>query len=224
MTADLWTTLLPLAMATALMPIELAIVVLMMGSPGGRSAAFGWIAGMTVVRLAQFAIFGFVLDAAMDDGNPEPSPVEGTLLLVVAVLLLVMAVRKVLNQPDDDAPPPRWMTMIGTLSAPRAFAFGLAFTALSPKLWALTLGAVGAITDAQLDSGSGWLAFVVFALVASSLHLAALIGAVIAPSRAGAALARVGDLLERYNRPVMIGIGFVFGAWFLYKALVALNA
>lgn len=221
MTTELWSTLLPLALATAIMPVELAITLLLLRSPHSRSAAAAWIAGMTVVRLVQYAIFGLILDAAMDDGDPGQSPVEGAILLVVAVLLLVSAARKWLKQPDEDEPPPAWMTAIGSLGPGRGLALGVGFTSISPKLWALTIGAVGAISDAQLDFATGWAAFIVWLVVAESIHLLALLFAVIAPARAGVGLARATDLLERYNRPVLIGASIIFGVWFLYKALVA---
>ena len=46
---DLWTTLIPIAIATTLMPVELTFTLLMLRSPGGRSRAGAWIAGKTVV-------------------------------------------------------------------------------------------------------------------------------------------------------------------------------
>ena len=93
--------------------------------------------------------------------------------------------------------------------------------ALSPKLWAFTLGAIGAIQDAELDPAAGWAVFIVWVVAAEALHLLALLAAVVAPARADVVLARAGDALERYNRPVMIGVGVVFGIWFLSKALAA---
>jgi hypothetical protein len=64
---DLWTTLIPLAIATAVLPVQVAITILMLRSAGGRARAGGWIAGMTVVRLLQYAVFGLILERAMDD-------------------------------------------------------------------------------------------------------------------------------------------------------------
>jgi hypothetical protein len=218
---ELWTTLIPLAVATAVLPIQVAITVLMLRSPGGRGRAGAWVAGMTVVRLAQYAVFGFVLDRAMADADDGPSPVEGALLLVVAVLLLVSAARKLANQPDEDAPPPRWMTMVDGVFPGRAFLMGAGLVGLSPKLWAFTLGAIGAIGEADLSPVEGWLVFAIWVAAAEALHLLALLAAVIAPVRADAFLARAGTTLERYSRPLMVGIGVVFGVWFLLKALAA---
>ena len=84
---ELWTTLIPLAVATAVLPIQVAITILMLRSAGGRAKAGAWIAGMTLVRLVQYAVFGLILERAMDDVATGTSPVEGALLLVVAVLL-----------------------------------------------------------------------------------------------------------------------------------------
>jgi hypothetical protein len=218
---DLWTTLIPLAVATAILPIQVAVTILMVRSSGGRARAGAWITGMSIVRLLQYAVFGVVLERAMDDGDAPASAVEGTLLLIVAVLLLVSAGRKVLDQPDEDAPPPRWMSIVSTVSPRRSFLMGAALVALSPKLWAFTLGAIGAISDAQLAPLAGWLVFVVWVVAAEALHLAAWLAVVIAPERADAVLARAGAALERHGRGLMVAVGLVFGTWFLLKALVA---
>ena len=100
---ELWTTLIPIALITAVMPGQVAITILMLRVPGGVARAGAWVGGMTVVRLAQFALLFLVLEPATDDGEPGTSLVEGALLLVVAILLLVSAARKLVNQPDEDA-------------------------------------------------------------------------------------------------------------------------
>jgi hypothetical protein len=106
---DPWTTLVALAIATAVLPIQLTIA---------------WIGGMTLVCLAQFADFGVVLDQAMDDAVAGTSPADGALLLVVAVLLLVSAVGKLAKAPDEDAPPPRWMTKVAEVTPSRVVLKG----------------------------------------------------------------------------------------------------
>jgi hypothetical protein len=218
---ELWTTLIPLAVVTAVLPIQLAITILMLRSAGGRTKAGALIAGMTLVRLLQYAVFGAIPVPAMDGAETGTSPVEGAFLLVVAVLLLVSAARKLASQPDEDAPPPRWMTMVDAITAGRAFLMGVGLVALSAKLWAFTLGAIGAIRDAGLDPAVGWVVFIVWVLAAEALHLLALLAAVLAPARADVLLARAGGALERHSRVVMIGLGLVFGVWFLLKAIAA---
>ena len=218
---ELWTTLTPLAVTTAVLPVQLTVTILMLRSPGGRSRAGAWIGGMTVVRLLQYAVFGLVLERAVDDGKPGTSPVEGALLLVVGVLLLVSAARKAANQPDEDAPPPRWMTMADGASPGGAFLMGAGLIAFSPKLWAFTLGAIGAIGDAQPSPVEGWIVFAAWVVMAQALHLLAWVSAVLAPKRAAVLLGRAGAALERNSRPLVIGVSGVFGVWFLLKALAA---
>ncbi|HEX5015600.1 MAG TPA: GAP family protein [Candidatus Limnocylindrales bacterium] len=219
--AELWSILLPIAVATTLMPVELTFTLLLLRSRAGPSATSAWIAGKTVARLVQYALLAGVLAVAVDDGEPGTSPVEGALLLVVAVALLVGALRKAANQPDEDAPPPRWMTMVSTLAPSRAFLLGAGFVGLSPKLWAFTLAGIGAIADADLGVAEGWIVYLVFVVLATGLHLAALAFAVISPARADATLGRAVDVFERNSRPVMIALSAGFGIWFLVKALSA---
>jgi threonine/homoserine/homoserine lactone efflux protein len=216
---ELWTTLVPIALVTALLPVEIAITILMLREQRGVARAAAWIGGMTLVRLVQYPVMLLVLDPAVDDGQPGTSPVEGALLLVVATLLLVSAGRKLAKQPDEDAPPPGWMTTAASLTPVRAFLAGAGLVALSPKLWAFILAAIGAIADAELEPWPGWVAFLVFVVLAQSTHFAALGLAVVAPVRSRELLEAAGDALERHSRPVMIAISALFGIWFVLKAL-----
>lgn len=219
--AELWGSLIPLAIASAILPVQVAITILMLRSPGGRRRAIAWVGGMTVVRLAQWLVFGLVLEQAVDDGQPGTSAVEAALLLVVSVLFFVSAARKLASQPDEDAAPPRWMLAIPVVPPGRAFLMGAAIVGLSPKLWAFTLGAIGAIKDAEPGAGAGLALFVVFVLLAQSLHLGAIGLALVSPARADRVLGAAADALQRHSRTVMIVIGIAFGAWFLVKSLTA---
>jgi hypothetical protein len=62
---------------------------------------------------------------------------------------------------------------------------------------------------------------VAWVAAAQALHLAAWLAVVAAPGRADELLARAGGALERYVRPLMIGVGLIFGVWFMLKALAA---
>jgi Sap, sulfolipid-1-addressing protein len=218
---ELWSSLIPIAIATTLMPVELTFTLVMLRSPGGASRAGAWIAGKTVARLVQYLLLAGVLVTAVDDGEPGTSAVEGAFLLVVAVMLLVGAARKATDQPDEDAPPPRWMTMVAGIRPARSFLLGAGFVAVSPKLWAFTLAAIGAVADAELGTAAGWVVYVVFVVLATAVHLAAWTLAVVSPARADAILGRLVEGLERNSRPIVIGLSAIFGVWFLLKALRA---
>jgi len=205
---DLWTTLVPLILASAILPIQIAVTVLLLRSVSGTAAGAAWVAGLASVRLIQGLVFGVILTAATEaDGNTEgASPVAATLLVVVGVVFLISAVRKWLRQPDEDAPPPAWMAMVESATPGRAFAMGAGVVVISAKLWAFTLATIGAISDAGLGPAGGTATYLAFVGLALSMHLAALIATVVAPDRGGPALDRLSDLLRRYDRPLMIGL------------------
>lgn len=220
---DLLLSLVPLAIGSALVPLQIVVTILLLRSPAGRATGLAWVAGMTVVRLAQGLVFGLLLEASGGEGGDERGVVASVLLLVVAVLFYVAAARKLANQPDEDAPPPRWMATLATVTPGRAFLFGMALVAVSAKLWVFTLGAIGAIGEAELDPAAAVAAFLLFVLLAESTHLAIVGLAYAAPAHADVTLARFSAWLERYTRPIMVTLGLVFGTWFLLEALDGLG-
>jgi hypothetical protein len=218
---ELWTTLLPLAIGSAVIPIEIALTIVALRAPGGVRTALAWVGGMTVVRLAQLLLLGPVIEVAVDDGQPGTSVAEASILLVVGVLFLVIAARKATNQPDEDAPPPGWMALLDGASAGRAFLMGAAVIAVNPKLWAFTIAAIGAIGDAELTGAGALVVFVVFVAGAQAVHLAAIAVTVLAPGRAKVVLAGLNGWLERHSRALLIGLSLAFGVWLIAKALAA---
>ena len=56
---DLWGTLVPLIIGSALVPVQIVITAMLLRSKAGRITAVGLVAGMTVVRLVQGVVFGF---------------------------------------------------------------------------------------------------------------------------------------------------------------------
>ena len=224
--SDLVTTLIPLAVGSAVVPIQIIITILLLRSPGGRITAVAWVAGMTAIRLLQGLVFGLLLggrraSAVGEDGGS--SVLVSVVLLVLAILFYVVAAKQLLKYPDDDAPPPKWMAMLDGVAPGKAFLLGVGLVAISAKFWVFTLGAIAAIGDAGLGMSGSIVAFLLFVALAESIHLAAVVFAYAAPARADAGLARFSTLLERYNGPIMIVLGLVFGTWFLVKALTGLG-
>jgi threonine/homoserine/homoserine lactone efflux protein len=221
---DLWTSLIPLIVGTAVLPVQVTITILILRAPGGRRTAAAWVGGMTLVRLVQGVLFLAILDiAAQGHDGEDGGVIASALLFLVAVLFYLGALRKATKQPDEDAPPPGWMTKIASITPRRAFLLGATLVGVSPKLWALMLGALAAIIEAALPATETAVVFLVFVVLAQSLHLAAILGAIVAPARAEVLLARIGDGLERHNRTIMIALGLVFGTWVLVKALTGLG-
>jgi hypothetical protein len=221
----LWGSLVPLIIGSALVPIQIVITTMLLRSKAGRITAVAWLAGMTAVRLSQGLLFGLILgdatsEASASDGSSTP---VSLLLLVVAILFYVTAIKQLLNHPDEDAPPPKWMAMVETVTPGKAFGLGTGILLINIKLWVFTLGAISAIGLAGLGQGAAVLAFLVFVLLAESIHIVVIGVAFAMPTRSAATLDGIVGFLARYNRVIMIVLGAVFGTWFLVKALSGLG-
>ena len=216
--------LLPLLIGSAILPFQITMTVLLLRSRG-RSTAIAWVAGMTIVRLVQGLVLGPVIAEGV--GRPgsldRPTLVESTLLLFVAIVFYTTALKKIVDVPDEDAPPPRWMSIIEHIHPGRAFVLGLVAVGLSPKLWAMTLAAMGTIAEAGFDQLAAALWYVAFTAAVMGIHLVILGGTYLAPERAARGLERISDALVRYDRPLMAGLGLIFGTIFLVIALRGLG-
>jgi hypothetical protein len=224
--SNLLVTLIPLGVASAVVPIQIIITILLLRAPGGRVTAVAWVAGMTALRLLQGLVFGTLLGGRgreADGADGGSSVLVSVILLVLAILFYVVVAKHLLKHPDEDAPPPKWMAMLDGVAPGKAFLLGFGLVAISAKFWVFTLGAIAAIGDAGLGMRGSVVAFLLFVVLAESIHLAAVGFAYASPARADAGLARFSGLLERYNGAIMIVLGLVFGTWFLLKALIGLG-
>jgi hypothetical protein len=222
--ADLWSTLLPLIVASALVPVQITLTVLLLRSSVGTAAA--WVGGMTATRLAQGLLFGVVFAGAgpLSGSQDGPGPVVSVVLLVIALLFLTKAAKVLLDGGGgEDAEPPRWMKLTGSVTVGKAFLFGAAYVAIAAKLWVFTLGAIAAIDEAGLGSAASVALFLLFVALAEAIPVAFVAYAALAPSSSQALLGTVSAWLEKNNRVIVIVLGFVFGAWFLLKALQGLG-
>ena len=82
----MWGSLIPLILGCALEPIEIAITIMLLGTPSRVRAATAWIAGHVSTRLLQGLIFGTILHwgARSADSNRAHHWVVSTVLLMVA--------------------------------------------------------------------------------------------------------------------------------------------
>jgi len=217
--------LIPLAIASALIPLPLVVTVLLLRSKSGKASGVMWVGGQTAARLVQGLLIALLLDRAFAGAGDEAKkgPVISTLLIVLGVLFYVLAARKALNAPDDDAPPPRWMTALETAAPGRAFVLGAGLMGISVKFWVFTLSATGAIAYANLGTGQAIGAYLGWVLGAVSLQILLVAAALAVPARADVLLANVGDLLARYGRPLLIAVGLIFGTIFMTEGLAGLG-
>lgn len=220
---ELWGTLVPLILGSAVVPVQIVVTVVLLRSSLRTAAA--WVAGMAAVRLIQGLLFGLVFAESGADSAPSGGPgiVAATLLLVFAVLFYVTALRMALAGDDPDAPPPQWMSRTESMSPLAAFGAAAGYVVISPKFWVFTLGAIGAIAEAHIGGGVSILTFVAFVALTLSVNLGVLAYAAASPDRSAVVLTRFADWIQGNNRLITIALGVVFGTWFLVKALSGLG-
>ncbi len=219
-----WAALAPFIIATALMPLELVITLSLLGTPGRVRTASAAVSGMTLVRLLQGLIFGAILHwGSRDDTAGGHSRLVSSVVLVVALVLLVTAFREILGGGDPDDPPPKWMTALTSMTPAKAFLLGAAVILISVKLWVFTFAALGIIGDAGMTRGANFATYIAFILLSFSTHLAIIGAAALFPNRSQALLDGSLRRLQDHNRVIMIGLGLVFGGWFLIKGLHGLG-
>lgn len=221
---SLWAALGPLVLGSALVPAQFVVTIMLLRSAAGRRAAVAFIVGMTAVRLVQGGVFGIAVSGSRaGDDAATAATLKSTLLLVVAILLLVMAVKKLLTGEDPDAPPPAWLARTATMDSQQAFLAGAGLLIIAPKFWVFTLGAISAIQAAALGRLAATMTFLLFVMFAVLPLLSIVSVSMVVPDRSDELLERLSAWLLRNNRSIVIGVGLVFGVWFLMQALTGLD-
>lgn len=221
---ETFVALTPFIIGSILVPLHITLVILLLSSPTqGLSKAISLVAGITTVRLLQGLVFGLILSPS-SSGAGGKSPVVSTLLLVLGILLLIAAYKKWRNEEDPDAPPPKWMAMLDTLTPLKAFGMGAILVLMGAKFWVFTLGAIGVIEEAALGQPSGAILFVLFVLLAQSLLILAILLRAILPKQSKFILGTISSWLTQYNRPIVVVVSLVFGLLFLFQGVSGLMA
>jgi hypothetical protein len=215
--------LLPLILGAALAPFWIIITLLLLASPRGLAKAAAFIGGVTLTRLLQGVIFGFVMGMSPEvaDESGGPSPVVSTLLLLAGIFLLITSYRSWRKEDDPDAPP-KWMQTVDRVSPVRALGLGVMLTGIAVKQWVFTLSALGVISAAKLDQSGGILAYLLYTFFAQLLLIAPTIASAFAPRASAAMLKRMSDWLIRYNRPITIAVSLLFGVYFTWQGISGL--
>jgi len=211
--------LLPLIVAAALLPAWIMVVLLLLRGEGGALRAGMLVGGAMLTRLLQGVVFGLLFGAV---SSATDSIVAETLLLVVGILFLVLGVRKVVAEEDSDAPPPRWMARIGSVSPLAAFGLGAVFMLVAVKQWVFTLSAIAIIEAAAPGQPAGTLIYVGFVVGAASLLLLPVIISALAPDASARVVEAAHGWLERNSRILAIVVSLGFGVWFTWKGATGL--
>ena len=219
----LW-QLIPLILGNVLVPSQVAITLLLLLRPrGGTAAAVSLIAGIMTMRVVQGVVFGLIVtgvSAGYD--HPLSGPLVYGAFVGLGLLLYAAAIKIALTNEDPDAPPPKWLTMAGSMSRRLAFGVGCALPLVGAKFWVFTLSAVAAVRDARLGYLGTVLAFVLYAALSCALLIAMVALRVSGTPRSLSLLEGSATWLKHHNKIVAILLGAVFGTWFLISGLAGL--
>src|SRR5215207_5506194 len=118
-----------LAVGGSVAPPLLLLTILFLGSrrplPNATALALGYFTTCAAMGIAGLTLFGGAESATSTIGR--------VLSVMVGGLLIVLGIRSLLNAPDPDAQPPRWMESVSAMSLPKAFGVGMALFPLLIK-------------------------------------------------------------------------------------------
>ena len=219
---SLLSDLVPFGLGAAIVPgVVTVTLLLLLRNQAGPTAAAAWVAGMVSVRLAQGAAFGGIIPTQPAVEDTGRTTVVATVMLVLSILMFITAARMALGGEDEETStqPPKWMSMIRSVTPARAFLYGALLIVLSAKQWVFTLGAIGAIGEAATGPVAAIVVYVAFVAAVVSPSVAIVVVAFLAPDRSAPKLDAVLNWLRGHNDTIVISLGLVFGFLFGIKAL-----
>ena len=207
--------LIVLAIGGAIAPPLLLLTILLLSSQRPISNAGALALGYFAI-CAGMGVLGLLLFGGAEGAV---STVGRVISVSVGALLVVFGIRSLLNAPDPDAPPPRWMESINSMSPPRAFGFGMALFPLQIKNLAIFVACIELIIASSL-SPQGSIAALMLVLVIFAIPVLALIGLYAAvPERASTTLGPLQTWMGNNSRAITVVLCFLFGALFLLRGL-----
>jgi hypothetical protein len=152
----------PLALATAVSPLPLLVLLVLLLTPravsNGLAFASGWAVALLAVLLGTLAVADS--DALFQEGEVVVPALEAILGLTLLGLATLQWHRRPHN--GSQAPPPKWLTAADECTPIRAFGLGLLLVMLNPKVLALTMGAATAIAAASSHPAQSALGLALF--------------------------------------------------------------
>ena len=158
--------LLPFAVGTAVSPLPIIAVVLILATPrarvNGLAFLLGWIAGLTLVGTV---ILLAASGAGASDGG-EPATWVSAVELVLGTVLVCLAIRQWADR-NVDKPAPKWMQAMDALKPGKTAGLAILLSALNPKNLILTAGAAAAIAGTGIPASEQAIALAAFVVIGS---------------------------------------------------------
>jgi hypothetical protein len=201
-------------LAIALDPLPLtAFMVILPSKRGVRKGAafvFGWLVSLAIV----VAVTVLATGNNPPKPNTVPSLASRAVKIAIGVVLLVIAIRRRrrMGQPKKPKKPPKWQATVDTMTP--WFALALA-PLLQP--WGLIAAGAATVVEAKLSSAEGYLALILFCVLASSSYLAIEIYAGFNPEQT--LLIRFKSWIDSHTDQAIILGSFILGFWLIANSM-----
>jgi hypothetical protein len=219
--SDLLPQLIALAVGGSIAPPLLLFTILFLGSQRPLPNATALVLGYFTV-CAAVGIAGLILFVGATGAGSTASTIGRVISATVGVLLIVLGLRSLLNAPEPDAIPPRWMETVSSMRPAKAFGIGMVLFPIQIKNLAIFIACINLIATASFSTQGSIVALVLVLLIFAIpvLVLISLYTAV--PQRASNMLGALRAWMEKNNRTITVVLCFVFGAFFLVRGLSGL--
>jgi hypothetical protein len=213
--------ILPQAIAVAISPLPIIVVILMLlgkrARSNGPAFVFGWILGLAVLGILVFWLAG----AGKVSTGGTPSILAYGIKLLLGLLFLFLAYYYWHKRPQQgkELQLPPWMATLDAFTAGKSFGFAAIWGSVNPKNLGLTLAAVLTIAQAGLIGAQSWIALAMFVVLASITLAAPVVYYLAVGASAEITLTSWKNWLIANNSTVMIVLFLVLGVMLIGNGL-----
>jgi threonine/homoserine/homoserine lactone efflux protein len=200
-------------------------VVLMLTTPRARAngPAFlaGWLLGLGIVGAVVLALAG----PAGASQSGKPASWVSWVQIALGVLLLLVALRQFRGRPRDgeDAQMPKWMGAIDKFKPLTELGFAAVLAGANPKNLLLAVAGAAAIAQTGISGAQQAIAYLVFALIATTGVAAPVVIYFAMGERSQGMLTKLKDWMSRNNAVIMSVLCLVIAAKLIGDAISGLT-
>lgn len=213
--------IIPFGLAGAVSPVMLTEQTVVLASPGGRRAAIGYAAGAILALTAYVCLliaFGHSINLPKDPHLDALLDVVVGAALVVTALVLRHRGRRATAPGPDSGHQRRSMTPV------QSVGFGVVAMATNLSTLALVVPGAKAIAASDVHLAGRAIAVAVLVVLASIPAWLPVALTAVAPGPTERGLRRLGDLLDRHGRTIMLVVVGGLGLFLVVRGVVRLAA
>jgi hypothetical protein len=218
--SEVFIRVLPIALAGALSPFNVSVVILMLLSkdrPIARSLAF--VGGFTL----SLVVIGTIALGIVSQFYAPPLRARAYILILgLGVLLILLGARQVIAKHDPDEPPKAWMERVSKFRAITAFGVGFFISMFGVKTISVYIACLGIITTAGLSLPETILMIAVVVFFIISTMLLPIEIYIVQPERGPDTLRRLRDWMTNRQHVVAGAILVLVGIVLIYLGVSGL--